>query len=143
MDEEHSPQQFVRIDPNMMRAISAINTAFSVLDNAVYKLKQRDFGGSVEESKIAMRFAASAILFHDGYIASTFESTKDYIEKTYPGRFPLDDWHEAEITITGEGPGLLNMIYRLSGELAEKKKAEKFITSAEKFIGESMKLMGV
>ncbi len=109
--------------PDRIRAIEAMEAADSLLFSSNVSMEREDYACSFEESRNAIRVAASAMLFKDGYVAKTLESTIDYLEKGYPDIFPCSDWTIIEKTVTGYGPGLFNILVRAFGKGADREKA--------------------
>ena len=126
--------------PDYSSAVNAINMASEILNLASEKMTRKDYIGSFNESKNAIRIAASAPLFKDGCIAQTFEATVSYLNERYPNRFPLKEWESVENKVTGEGSGLLNILIRSLGKHAGEKEAKHALDTAREFL-EKAKLL--
>ncbi|MBU0591812.1 hypothetical protein KKF81_00270 [Candidatus Micrarchaeota archaeon] len=132
---EESVLEIVRMVPDMPSAVEAISSASEALNFAKEKFNQQNYGESIHESKSAIRLASAAVLFRDGYIASTLNATIRYLEEHYPDKFPNEDWKKLELIPDGEGPGLMNIIIRmLKNSDNRKRDAEHAISVAEKFL---------
>lgn len=101
-----------RIEPSRENALFALTVAADLLISAREKLKSLDFYGAINDANGCMRMAASALLYNDGYVAGSLESTIYYIHKNYEGMFPIEDWKIAEKI--GEGPrgGLVDALIK-------------------------------
>ena len=133
--------ELIRIDPDVSSAVNAIQMASEMLNLANEKMGNKDFCGSFNEAKNAIRAAASAPLFRDGCVAQTFEATVSYLENAYPKRFPIKDWELIERTVSGEGTGLLNMIIRSLGKDAGEKEARFALHTASEFLEKAKHLV--
>lgn len=133
----------LRKTPDMISALSAVEVASEMLLLASDMLKGGDYSGSLEQSRGALRVGASALLYKDGIIAQTFEATAEHIEKSYPKMFPLKDWQKIEKTVTGEGPGLLNLLIRASGKEAGVPEAMHALNVATNFLNNVKQLVSL
>ena len=105
-----------RKQPDTVGAMLAIDAAIGILVSAKERLAHDDFEEAFLEAKHAMRMASSALLIRDGYLAASLDATVIYLSDKYPGMVPVGEWHEIENRVTGEGPGLLNLVVRLMGK---------------------------
>lgn len=137
-----SPDVF-RKTPDMISAIQAVEAASQMLFAAKELMEGGDYCGSLEQSRAALRVAASALLYKDGVIAQTFEATTEHIEKQYPDTFPLSDWEKIERTVTGDGPGLLNMLIRASGRQTGIPEARHALSIATSFLNNVKQLVSI
>ncbi len=133
----------LRKTPDMISALQAVEAASQMLLRASDMLKGGDYSGSLEQSRGALRVAASALLYKDGIIAQTFEATTEHIEKSYPKTFPLKDWHKIEKTVTGDGPGLLNLLIRASGKQAGIPEARHALNIATIFLNNVKQMVSI
>jgi uncharacterized protein (UPF0332 family) len=118
--------------PDLVSAIHALRAASELLNSATSKFNERDYHAAFLDSRDAMRTAASALLLKDGYIAGTFEVACLHLSKRY--NLHIDDWHAIENTITGDGPGLFNMIMKQFTKKKTKKEAKKAMDAATRFL---------
>lgn len=137
-----SPDIF-RKTPDMISAIQAVEAASDMLLSAKELFDGGDYCGSLEQSRGALRVAASALLYKDGVIAQTFEATAEHIEKRYPETFPLRDWARIERAVTGDGPGLLNMLIRASGKQTGDPEARHALSIATSFLNNVKQLVSI
>jgi len=108
--------ELARKQPDTVGAMLAIDAASGILASAKERLAHDDFEEAFLEAKHAMRMASSALLIKDGFLATSLDATVHYISDKYPDMVPVEQWREMESRITGEGPGLLNLVIRLSGK---------------------------
>lgn len=139
----HASADVLRKTPDMISALAAVEAASEMLLLASDMLERGDYAGSLEQSRGALRVAASALLFRDGIIAQTFEATAEHIERAYPKTFPLRDWQRIEKTVTGEGPGLLNLLIRASGKHTGIPEAKDALTVATTFLNNVKQLVSI
>ncbi len=137
-----SADMFMRT-PDMISAIQAVDAASQMLLFAKELLERGDYCGSLEQSRGSLRVAASALLYKDGVIAQTFEATAKHIEKQYPDQFPLEDWEKIERTVTGDGPGILNMLIRASGKQTGVPQARHALSIATSFLNNVKQLVSI
>ncbi|MBU0532749.1 HEPN domain-containing protein [Candidatus Micrarchaeota archaeon] len=128
-----------RTVPNFDGAILATTLASDILNSARENFKQKIYDTAFEESKNSIRAAASALLIADGYIASTFESTYDYLLERYPD-LPLSNWEMIENWNTR---GLFYMLLKSMGIIKTKQQAKEAITTAEEFLASVGSIIGV
>jgi hypothetical protein len=133
----------LRKTPDMISALQAVDAASQMLLQASEMLESGNYPESVEQSRRALRVAASALLFRDGVIAQTFEATAEHIEKAYPKTFPLRDWQEIEKKVTGDGPGLLNLLIRASGRQPGGQDARNALLVATDFLNNVKQLVSI
>jgi uncharacterized protein (UPF0332 family) len=133
----------LRRTPDMISALQAIEAANEMLHAASDMMDSGDYCGSFEQSRAVLRTAASALLFKDGVIAPSFDATTKHIEKRYPETFPLKDWDHIERTVTGDGPGLLNMMIRMSGKQTGLSEAQHALKIATEFLNNVKQLVYV
>jgi|GEM_PF-1401064 len=147
-DSEAEPSQpngasdIVRRKPDSENAYFALTVAADLLGSAQSKMGLKDYAGSLVDSKNCIRMSASALLYKDGYVAGTFESTLFYLEKNYAGMFPLEDWKIIENMTPEEKGGLFEAISKALGIKkkqganfgTEKENAETAARVAEKFV---------
>ena len=143
MQEAADITELARKEPDRTRAVFAINAASHILDVARERFYCRDYRGAFQESKNAIRMASSALLFRDGYIASTLDATLMHMEENYLNQLPIEEWQSLESMITGVGPGLLNLIIRLTGKDKKTGRAEAgmALMVAERFLASTDALM--
>jgi HEPN domain-containing protein len=132
----HAVLEMTRKEPDMASAVFAIQSASELLNSARMKLSHKSYQDAFRDSKSAIQMASSALLFRDGYIASTLEASVLYLTERYPGRLPVEEWHRLENILSGEGPGLLNLILRLTGKgrQTSEKEASHAVGIAQKFL---------
>lgn len=116
--------ELARKQPDTVGAMLAIDAALGILASAKERLGRDDYGEAFLEAKHAMRMASSALLIRDGYLAASLDATVLYISDKYPDRVPVEQWREIESRVTGEGPGLLNLVIRLMGKVKEPDEAD-------------------
>jgi hypothetical protein len=135
--------EITRKNPDTTGARFAANAALDILAMARERLNNRDYQGAFRESKDAIRMASSALLLRDGYVASTFEATIRYIEERHSGQLPIEEWQYLENMLTGEGPGLLNLIVRFAGKNKKtgKQEASQAMAIAERFVASVMAII--
>jgi len=135
--------EIIRKNPDTTGARFAANAALDLLAMARERLDNRDYVEAFRGSKDAIRMASSALLLNDGYVASTFEATLRCIEERHSGQLPIDEWQYLENMLTGEGPGLLNLIVRLAGKNMKtgKHEASQAIAIAERFVASVMAII--
>lgn len=135
----------IRAEPDRASAAFALAAASELLTLARVRLGRKDFSGSFEESRNAIRMASSAILFRDGYVADSFDSTLLYLLKHYPGMLPLDDWQRLEQIPAYDTPGLYNMLLSAMGKLKKtgEQEAKQAVVVAEAFIASARAEMGL
>jgi hypothetical protein len=133
----------LRKTPDMISALAAVDAASQMLLLASQMLEVGNCPESLEQSRRALRVAASALLFKDGVIAQTFEATAEHIEKSYPKMFPLKDWQEIEKKVTGDGPGLLNLLVRASGRQPGMPDARNALNVATNFLNNVKQLVSL
>ena len=128
--------EIARKNPDIPSAMFAIDAASAILNAAREKFSHKNYKEAFQESKDAIRMASSALLIRDGYVASTFEATIMYIADRYQDRLPVDEWQHLESVLTGDGPGLLNLILRLTGKNKKtgEEEASQALTIAERFL---------
>jgi len=133
--------EIVQQQPDIDSALYALDAASELLNAAAEKLSQKDYTTAFSTSRDCMRIAISALLFRDGVIAPTFEATEEYLERHYPDKLPLKDWHSIENTCTGEGSGLFNMIIRATRKPTDKNEAKHAVGIAKEFVKNIMELV--
>ena len=143
MQEAADITELARKEPDRTRAVFAINAASHILDVAMDRFYYRDYPDAFQESKNAIRMASSALLFRDGCIASTLDATLMHMEENYLDRLPIEEWQSLESTLTGDGPGLLNLILRLTGKDKKTGRAEAGVALivAERFLASTETIM--
>lgn len=139
-DMEESPRMIMKA-PDVETAFRALEAAAEMVAMASEKLEKKDYPGAFDQSRDAVRVAASALLFKDGRIAQTLEATSGYIDRRYPERFRLKDWHWMEKTVSGDGPGLLNMLIRAMGKGAGEREARRAVDIATEFLANIRELV--
>jgi hypothetical protein len=145
MERAGTHSVIVRAEPDRASAAFALATASELLVLANERLGRGDFRGSFEESRNAIRMASSAILFRDGYIADSLDSTLIYLLKHYPGILPLDDWQRLEQMPAYDSPGLYNMLLAAMGKLKKtgEQEAKEAVMVAGAFIESARAEMGL
>lgn len=130
--------------PDFASAVLALDLASSMLDEAKERFARGDFAGSMEESRNAVRVATSAILYKDGFVSDSFESTLNHLLKNYPGAFPLDEWRRMESNAPDRGYGLYHMMLQAlkMAKKADEDAASKAIATADMFINSARAEMG-
>jgi len=130
--------------PDFASAVLALDLASNMLDQAKEKFERGDFAGSMEDSRNAVRVATSAILFKDGFVSDSFESTLNHLLKNYPGAFPLEEWRKLEISAPENGYGLYHMmvVALRMVKKADEDEAGKAIAIAAMFINSARAEMG-
>ncbi len=103
--------------PDRSSALQAIDVASNMIKHASNGLQEQKYLETFNNSRDAMRFAASAILLKDGKSADTLDETMLYLKKHYPNDIPIEGWSAIESQIIGSDPGLLNLIIRLIGKI--------------------------
>jgi len=143
MEEGGYPAEPAPLGKDLANAVLALDLASSLLDVARERFLQGDYHGSLEQSRDAIRVASSAILFKDGYVSASFESTLNYFLKNYPGAFPLDEWRELETAYTEYG--LFSMIMKAlkKEKKAGEDEANAAIAAASAFITCAKARMGL
>ena len=86
----------VKIKPEPSKAIFALETAFGLLEVAKRDIKNRQYEDAYEDSKNAMRMASAAVMYNDGYFASTIDSTYEYVERKYGETRLVKEWKNIE-----------------------------------------------
>lgn len=137
---EVSPR-LVRRTPDMQTALQAIQAASDLIDTASVSLEQGDHLAAFNSSRDAMRIAASALLFKDGYVVESLDATTEYLRKRYPDSFRFREWHWVETTVTGHGPGLLNMLIKATGNETGEREAKRALDIAISFIEKAKELV--
>lgn len=117
-----------------IKVYETINTAEEFLKNSMFSFQKGDYPSSFEDSRNALRLAASALLFKNGLIGKTLEATINHIESKYPDIFPCKEWVIIEKTISGFGPGMFNILILALNKGADKEKAQFAYSTAEKFV---------
>ena len=142
MEEAGYPIEPVPLGKDLASAVLALDLASSLLDIARERFLRGDYHGSLEQSRDAIRVASSAMLFKDGYISASFESTLNYFLKNYPGAFPLDEWRGLETAYTQYG--LFSMIMKAlrKEKKAGEDEASAAIAAASAFINSARARMG-
>jgi len=144
MDEMPSSPDAAIIAPNRIGAAGALRLASEMLSAARERLGARDYAGSIEESRNAIRMASSALLMQEGLVMGTLEATAAYISHHYPGAFPLQEWVALENMASETAPGLYSMILEAMGKVKKTDEqdareairvAESFVSSAESELG--------
>ncbi len=115
------PVDLLKIKPEPSKAIYAVGAAEEFLESAKAKFKSGEREEALEDVKNAIRIASSAILYYDGYVAGTLDTTCYYLQNHYPKRFPTDEWRIIEIG-TKTGVRLVDAVLEKLG--LEKKKEE-------------------
>lgn len=113
MQESHEPMDvidLVHTEPSRENALFALAVAADFLASAREKFEARNHEGALSDCKSCMRMAASALLYEDGYIAGSLETTIYYLEKRYAGMFPLEDWRIVERINPDRRGGLTEML---------------------------------
>jgi uncharacterized protein (UPF0332 family) len=114
------PVDLVKINPDPSRAISAVMVAEELLESAKEKFRERKRDEALEDVKNAIRMASSAMLYYDGYVARTLDTTCYYLQNHYPEKFPTNEWRIIEVgTKTG-----VRIIDTVLDKLGLKKKEE-------------------
>lgn len=141
---EAGNSEFVQVLPDLAGAILATHIASEMLVSAREKYGSRTYEDSVSDSRDAIRIAASAVLLKDGYVASTFEATYDYLLRHYKDRLSLTPWHSMEKSSWGDGHGIIYRILKVIGIIREvdKKQAKEAIATAEKFLHSVSQMVG-
>jgi len=138
-------QEIVKADPDPARAFFAVSLAADTLQSARTRLLRNDYVGALDEAKNSMRLTSSALLFRDGYVATTFDSAASYLLSHYPGAVPVEEWRYFETAFPGPSVGLMSQLIRVLGK--EKKldetEAGKAISTAEAFLRSAKSILGV
>lgn len=143
MDEPEPAPDIHQRMPDYLSALEVLKLASEMLEQAEGKMETGDFPGAIEDSKNVMRMSASAVLFRDGFIAPTFDATQKYLDMRYPSLLPLDEWGALETRVTGEGPGITNLLARVFGKGAQKSDAGFAIGNAKRFLEGARDILGM
>ena len=127
----------VRILPNRIKAIEAVNLASELLEQARIYFEEGNYEECMNRSRDAVRVASSALLFGDGFVASTFEDTLEYIKTRYPAKFPINDWMRLENVSIIDG-----IKYLLLSREKKKEEARYALTTAERVVGAVIEIFG-
>lgn len=141
---ESGNSEFVSVLPDLAGAILATHIASEMLASAKEKYESMTYSDSFSDSRNAMRIAASAVLLRDGYVASTFEASYEYLSYHYKDRLSLASWYSMERTLWADGQGLICRLLQAVGLIKkmDKKQAKEAITTADKFLHSVSKIVG-
>ncbi len=96
------PVDLLKINPEPSKALYAVEMAEEFLKNAKTKIGEGKKDEALDDVKNAIRMASSALLYYDGYVANSLDTTCYYLQNHYPKRFPTDEWRVIEVgTKTG------------------------------------------
>ena len=104
----------VKIKPEPSKAIFALETAFGLLEVAKGEMENKQHEDAYEDSKNAMRMASAAIMYNDGYFASTIDGTYEYVEKKYGESGLVKEWKIVEEK-SPENRGFVNKLLEALG----------------------------
>ncbi len=110
----------VRFEPSKENSLFALAMAADLLVSAKERFEDQDFNGTLSDSKNSIRLAVSAVLYNDGYMAGSLETSIYYIEKNYAGMFPTSDWKVIEKISAEEKGGLFEAFSKALGIGKEK-----------------------
>jgi|GEM_PF-2893068 len=123
-----------RIEPEAGRAIYALSVAMELLESAQQKAAESGFEDAIILSRDSMRLASSALLFEDGYVATSLDSSCGYLKRRYGDSIPIAEWVAVEGMASGRPADSILRIFSRSKGSAEQD-AKKALESAGKFIG--------
>jgi len=128
----------VKIDPEPLKAILAVETAQNLLEVAKDEINERKYDDSYEDAKNAIRMASAAIMYADGYVAKTMEGAYEYFEKKRGDKELVKEWRDVEIK-SPENRGFVDRLlealrFKKKKESEEDTKARKALTLAENFV---------
>lgn len=133
----------IQIEPNRENALFALTMSADLLISAKQKFENKEYLNTIDDAKNCIRVAVSALLYNDGYVAASIDSSVYYLEKNYSGLFPLNDWKIIEAIKPDEIGGLFEILIKKLGREKEDKaktfgddqsNAKVAISSAEKFV---------
>ncbi len=131
------PVDLLKIDPEPSKAIYAVGVAEELIGSAREKADSGKYEDAMEDIKNAIRVASSALLYNDGYVANTLDTTCYYLQNHYPKKFPVKEWKIIEIG-TKTGVKLVDTILEKLGfgkkQEARKREAERALAIAEVFV---------
>ncbi|MFH1394460.1 MAG: hypothetical protein ABII71_03685 [Candidatus Micrarchaeota archaeon] len=122
--EPMGEMDIARTTPDDENALFALAIAADLYESAKSRLESGDSRGSLSDSKNCIRMAASALLYKDGYMAASLETTIYYLEKNYSGMFPVQDWKIIEELQPDDVGGIYSFLVRRLG--LKKKKETPF-----------------
>ncbi|MBD3209772.1 hypothetical protein GF318_00125 [Candidatus Micrarchaeota archaeon] len=142
--EEEPVREFAETAPDYAGAILAVHLASELLVSARQKFDDAQYDESVAESGDSIRASASALLLRDGFVASSFRATCDYLFLHYPGMLCLDAWGKTEEIRSNAVNGIIRTILKIMGIIKPitKKEAEMVMQSAEDFLVSVEELLG-
>jgi uncharacterized protein (UPF0332 family) len=141
---EQESQEFVKIAPDVTRAVFATELASEILQSARDKFDREVFEDAYHESRSSIRAAASAVLIKDGYVATSFEATYKYLSRNYPGKLSLGDWESLEKDSWVEERGLMYHLLSAIGIIkkTDKQQAKQALAAAEEFLSSVDMILG-
>ncbi|MFH0884378.1 MAG: hypothetical protein V1861_01570 [Candidatus Micrarchaeota archaeon] len=145
MDREGAFSEIARGSPDRASALVALHTASDLLLLAREHYSHGNFREAAIESRNAIRLASSALLFSDGVVSASLDSTLTYLFERHPGALPLDDWQRLEETPDADSPGLYILLLAAMGKLKRtgEQDAKEAIIVAEAFIASAMAEMSL
>lgn len=101
----------------------------TLAENILYEAKQsfddKTYDEALIKARNCIRITASAVLFKDGYVAQTLDASCSYLEKTYPGRFPVTDWKDMEDLPLSQENRIVDGFLKVIGALKDKEAKDK------------------
>ncbi|MCI0503388.1 hypothetical protein L0Y65_01605 [Candidatus Micrarchaeota archaeon] len=133
------------VSPDRISAMNALALASDLLASAQERYARNDFSGAFEDSLNSVRAASAALLMQDGYVGDSLDATTAFLQKRYPGIFPVEEWLRLENTPIENGPGLYNMIFSAMGKFKKSREqvARQAIRVAGVFISAAQSEMGL
>lgn len=123
---EHRVIGIVKISPEPTKAVIAIETASNMIEAAQSEIDNGKYEDAWEDAKNAIRMAAAAIMYDDGYITNTMEGALEYIGRKYERPKLVKEWKEIEI----KSPANRGWIY-IIGEIVGISKKQKGLDESE------------
>jgi len=140
MSPETSPEEpvdLLKINPEPSKAVYAAGMAKDFIESAKEKMDSGRYDDAMEDIKNAIRIASSAIMYNDGYVANTLDTTCYYLQNHYPEKFPVKEWKIIELG-TKTGVRMVDAVMERLGfgkkQDAKKNEAERALAIAEAFV---------
>ena len=118
------PVDLLRINPEPSKAIYAVEMAEEFLKTAKMKIGEGKKDAALDDVKNAIRMASSALLYYDGYVANSLDTTCYYLQNHYPKKFPTEEWRVIEVG-TKTGVRIVDAIFEKFGLKKEEPKVDE------------------